>query len=79
MPNRERRTSFVSRDEFLELSAKVTHLHDCIEKNTSITEDVRDILASFKVMLHIGKWVAAIAGAIAATLVAIKAGLDLRK
>lgn len=53
-----------------DLQAQVAHLHDCVEelkremnKNTVVTEQVRDILASFQVVGAIAKWVAAIGAA----------------
>lgn len=56
------------------------HLHDCVEslkaavkENTEITEQVRDILASFRVVGAVAKWIAAIAGAVGATIATVKA------
>ena len=53
-----------------ELRAKVDHLHDCVEslkvelkKNTEVTEQVRDILGTFRITMAIAKWVAAIGAA----------------
>lgn len=52
------------------VQTSIGHLHDCIEsvkadvrRNTVITEDVRDVLGSFRVMASIAKWVTAIAAA----------------
>ena len=57
----------------------VQHLHDCVEalklavnENTEITKQVADIMATFKVTLAIGKWVAAIGAAVTATTAAIR-------
>ena len=45
-----------------------------LAKNTVVTEQVRDILASFRVMMAVAKWFTAIAGAIAAAIALFKAG-----
>lgn len=54
------------------LKGKVDHLHDCVEslkrsvaENTEITQQVRDILASFRIAGSLAKWVTAIATAVA--------------
>lgn len=53
-----------------DLRAEVTHLHDCVEtlkssmaENTALTKEVRDILATFRVLGAVAKWVAAIGAA----------------
>ena len=53
-------------------------MHDCVEflknemaRNTQVTEQVRDILATFRVTTAIAGWVAAIATAVAAVWAAI--------
>lgn len=50
-----------------QIAGDVTHLHGCVEslkkavaENTEITQQVRDILATFKVTMAIAKWIAAI-------------------
>jgi hypothetical protein len=55
-----------------DLQGKVEHLHDCVEglklemkKNTEVTEQVRDILASFRIAGAIAKWIGGMAGAAA--------------
>lgn len=45
-----------------------------LAKNTEVTEQVRDILASFKVIAAVAKWLTAIAGAVAAFIALFKAG-----
>lgn len=45
-----------------------------LARNTEVTEQVRDILASFRVMMAVAKWFTAIAGAIAAAIALFKAG-----
>lgn len=67
-----------------ELMAKQSHLHDCVEalkaemkKNTEVTEQVRDILATFRISMVVAKWIAAIAaagGACVAFLRSVKGG-----
>lgn len=56
-----------------DLQAQITHLHDCVEilkvelkRNTEVTEQVRDILGTFRITLAIAKWVAALGAAAAA-------------
>lgn len=68
---RERRAS-VSREEFNTLSRKVDELGETIEENTVITKDIRNIVGSFKVMMHIAKWVTAIAMMFTALLAVVK-------
>lgn len=59
------------------------HLHGCVEllkvemqKNTEVTEQIRDILASFRVVGALAKWTAGVGAAV----VAVYHGLDwLRK
>lgn len=46
--------------------------------NTEVTCQVRDILASFKVVASVAKWITAIAGMIAA-LLALAKGVDFRR
>lgn len=62
-----------------ELRAKVDHLHDCVEglkvelkKNTEVTEQVRDILATFRISMAIAKWVAAIGAAAGACVAFVR-------
>jgi hypothetical protein len=90
--DRERRKDHVTRAEFDELRAQCTGLAvkldetaDEVKRNTAITEEVRNILASFKVMAHIGKWVTVIAGTVTAVvacavaiMAAIKSGVGLK-
>lgn len=66
----ERRRDAVTRREFDELVRKVDRNVELTEENTIITKDVRDLLASFKVMAHIGKWVTVIATMCAAVAAA---------
>jgi len=65
----------MSEDKIAELFAGQEHLHDCVEalkvavrKNTEVTEQVRDILGTFRVTMAVAKWVAAIVGAIVASV-----------
>ena len=53
-----------------QLVADVSTLQVDMKRNTEVTEQVRDILASFRVMGAVAKWLAALAGA----FVAIKTG-----
>lgn len=55
------------------ISASVEHLHACMEKNTEITEQVRDILASFRIVARMAKWFTAIGGAVATGIAIVKA------
>lgn len=57
-----------------QMRAEVAHLHSCVEElkkavaeNAVVLEQVRDILASFRVLGAIAKWVAAIGAAATAT------------
>lgn len=50
--------------------AEIAHLHDCVEAlkrdvkaNHEVLEQVRDILASFRVVGSVAKWLAAIVAA----------------
>ena len=50
-----------------QLKADLAHLHGCLElvkaelkRNTEITEQVRDLLATFRILALVAKWVAAI-------------------
>lgn len=45
-----------------------------LAKNTVVTEQVRDILASFKVIAVVAKWVTTIVGMCAALIALFKAG-----
>lgn len=56
------------------LVADVADLKQEMARNTAVTEQVRDILATFKTLGAIAKWVTAIAGAIAAIFAAAKTG-----
>ena len=69
------------------LDPRIDHLHDCVEelkahvgalktelaRNTEVTEQVRDILGTFKVTMAVGKWIGA-AGAATAGLIAVLRG-----
>lgn len=68
MPNSgiERRRDSVSREEF-------DNLVDAVSENTELTKDIRGLLLSFKVMMHIGKWVSVIATMIVAVAAAYHA------
>lgn len=46
--------------------------------NTEVTMQVRDILASFRVVASVAKWITAIAGMVAALLAVLK-GVDFRR
>lgn len=65
--------------------AKVTQLVTDVEdlkrqvvENTAVTIQVRDILASFRVVASVAKWITAIAGMVAALLAMLK-GVDFRR
>lgn len=45
-----------------------------LDENTEITNQVRDILASFRVLMVVAKWFTIIAGAITAGIAMLKAG-----
>lgn len=49
-----------------------------MKRNTEVTEQVRDILASFRVMMAVAKWFTAIAGAVAAGIALLKSGGDIK-
>lgn len=44
-----------------------------MRRNTAVTEDMRDILTSFKMVGRVAKWITTIVGAVAATVAAVKA------
>jgi hypothetical protein len=55
------------------MQSDLTHLHVCVEsvktalrENTEVTEQIRDILRSFRILMVIAKWIAAIGAAAAA-------------
>ena len=56
------------------LVTDVADLKRDLAENNKTTSEVRDILVTFKTLGTIAKWVAAIAGAIAAVVAAIKSG-----
>ncbi len=72
--------------EIAKLQQEVTHLHECVElvknvgnrnaelikENTEITTQVRDILASFRILGSVAKWFTYIVGAIGAVYAAWK-------
>lgn len=65
---------------------RLDHLHECVEavksevrsikadlqKNTEVTEQVRDILATFRVTMTVGKWMAAVGAGAGGVLAVIK-------
>lgn len=53
-------------EKFMEIDDKVTDLQTAVDKNTEITEQIRDILNSFKVIGAIAKWLTAVGGALVA-------------
>jgi hypothetical protein len=59
-----------------QLVTDMTHVKEELNKNTEITEQVRDLLASFRVMASVAKWITAVAAAIAGVLAAIKSGIS---
>ena len=67
--NQERR---LSDQRVSQLVDDVTVLKHQMAENTAVTVQVRDILASFKVMASVAKWVTAIAAMIAAVYAALK-------
>ena len=74
-PNQERRLSDARVSQLVD---DVTVLKHQMAENTAVTCQVRDILASFKGMMSLAKWIAAIAGAFAAVIAAYK-GADFRR
>lgn len=54
------------------LVTDVAELKRQMEENTTVTVQVRDILASFKIMGKIAKWVAAVVTAVTVTWAAVK-------
>lgn len=74
----ERRRDAVSREEFNALVDKVDANTILTGESVELTKDVKALLLSFKVMMHIGKWVTVIATMVAAVLAAwhsVKGGL----
>lgn len=79
-----RRESDARLDQLIE---NQTHQHDCTElvkldvrdlkeemrRNTEVTEQIRDILASFRVVGKVAKWVGTIGAAAASCIAAFKA------
>lgn len=61
-----------------QLVGDVAVLKSQMVENTAVTLQVRDILASFKVMMSIAKWITAFAGMFAAIIAAYK-GVDFRR
>lgn len=56
-----------------QMASDIASLKTEMVSNTEITAQVRDLLASFRVMAAIAKWVTAIAAAGAALLALVKA------
>lgn len=73
------KTPSCSETSLWRLVAKVDETMRLTHENTEITKDVRDILGSFKVMMHIGKWVTVIASMFAAIFAAWKSGRCARR
>lgn len=61
-----------------QLVTDVEDLKRQMAENTAVIIQVRDILASFKVVASVAKWITAIAGMIAA-LLALAKGVDFRR
>jgi len=53
----------VTDERVLRLERRLSALESKLDENTAMTKDVRDILATFRVMGLVAKWVAAIAAA----------------
>lgn len=68
----------VSDQRVTQLVSDVAVLKEQMSENTAVTCQVRDILASFKVMASIAKWITVITAMIASILAVIK-GMDFRK
>jgi len=52
----------------------VEHLKKEMQRNTEVTEQVRDLLTSFKVIAAVAKWCTVVVGALVAFLALFKAG-----
>lgn len=59
--------------------AEIAHLHDCVEQlkkavaeNAVVLEQVREILASFRVLRAVAAWIGAVGVAVAAVIGAVK-------
>lgn len=59
--------------EMIQMAQDIAGLKKEMMSNTEITQQVADLLASFRVMAAISKWVTVIAGAAAACIAAFKA------
>jgi hypothetical protein len=74
MPSFDRRAN----DPRVEQLVKdVADLKVSMVQNTEITVQVRDVLASFRVIGSVAKWITAIFAAIAAAYLAFKTGVDI--
>lgn len=60
------------------LAFDVEKLQGEMQRNTEVTEQVRDILTSFKTAAAIAKWISTIA-ACGAALIAFLKGVDIRR
>lgn len=63
MSNTDRRESDIRMGALVSDVAELKHQ---MARNTEITEQVRDVLASFRVMASVAKWLAAIAAGVTA-------------
>lgn len=54
------------------LKSQVTSLQSEMTRNTAVTQDVRDILGTFKVTMALGKWIAAVTTAAVGVAAAVK-------
>ena len=58
------------------LIVDVAHLHNCLETHTTVVREVRDILATFRVIAAVAKWVAAVGAAVSAVGLATHQGIE---
>lgn len=58
--------------EVASVKAAVGTIGQDLARNTEITTQVRDVLATFKVMLVVSKWIAAAGAAVAGVAAAVK-------
>lgn len=75
----ERRANSVTRAEFTELKTNVESVKVALVENTEMTKDIKALLYSFKIMMHIGKWLSVIALTFTATVAAVKSGMGIFK
>ena len=60
----------------LEIIGDVAELKRAMKENTEITRQVLEVLATFRVIASVAKWVTAVIASVGAVYIAFKTGVD---